>query len=239
MELPQTIFVELQDDVCSISLDSSGALLHRRGYRLATAKAPLHETLACAMLMASGWDKSSPLLDPFCGAGTIPIEAALLARETPPGIARRFAFMDWPIFDARGWEELKAAAGQQAGGAAPRIIASDRDKGAIRAAQANAERAGVADRIEFSCRAVSAIEPPPGPGWVVSNPPYGIRLAQSGDLRNLYAQFGKVLRAKCPGWQACVLSTGHRLTSSTGLSFDEGISLMNGGLQVKLAKCLV
>jgi putative N6-adenine-specific DNA methylase len=238
-ELPQTIFVELQDDACTIDLDSSGALLHRRGYRLATAKAPLRETLACAMLMASGWDKSSPLLDPFCGAGTIPIEAALLACGTAPGHARRFAFMDWPIFDARGWEELKAAAGREIAGAAPRIVASDRDAGAIRAAQANAERAGVAERIEFSCRSVSAIEPPAGPGWVVTNPPYGIRLAQSGDLRNLYAQFGKVLRAKCPGWQACALSTGRRLTSSTGLSFDEGMALMNGGLQVRLAKCQV
>ncbi|MCX5794288.1 MAG: class I SAM-dependent RNA methyltransferase [Elusimicrobia bacterium] len=235
----QLIDVRLDDDLCSISLDSSGDPLHKRGYRLALAKAPLRETLASAMLQASGWDGSSPLLDPFCGSGTIAIEAALLAGRMAPGQARRFAFMDWPDFDAACWEELKAAAAQQAVSETPRIIASDRDAGAIRAAQANAKRAGVADRIEFSCRAVSAIEPPLGPGWVVTNPPYGMRLKGSGDLRDLYAQFGKVLRAKCPGWHASVLATGPRLMASTGLRFEPGFSTMNGGLQVKLANCLV
>lgn len=235
-DLPQLIVVRLVDNLCTISIDSSGALLHRRGYRLATAKAPLRETLASGMVMASGWDTISPLLDPFCGSGTIPIEAALLAKRVPPGYARRFAFMDWPNFDSRFWDKLLADAGKAIVSAVPKIIASDRDAGAIQAAQANAERAGVADCIEFSCKAISAIDPPPGPGLVVTNPPYGVRLSKTKDLRNLYAQLGKVLRDKCSGWRVTMLCDSIQLIRSTGLEFDKGISMMNGGLKVRLVR---
>jgi len=235
-DLPQLIVVRLVDNLCTISIDSSGALLHRRGYRLATAKAPLRETLACAMVMASGWDGISPLLDPFCGSGTIPIEAALLARRVPPGYTRRFAFMDWPHFDSKFWNKLLAKAGKAIVSAIPKIIASDRDAGAIQAAQANAERAGVADCIQFSCKAISAIDPPSDPGWVVTNPPYGVRLRKTNDLRNLYAQLGKVLRTKCSGWHVTMLCGSTQLICSTGLEFDKGISMMNGGLKVRLVR---
>jgi len=238
-ELPQLIVVRLVDNLCTISMDSSGALLHRRGYRLATAKAPLRETLASAMVMASGWDTISPLLDPFCGSGTIPIEAALLARRCPAGYTRRFVFMDWPNFDSKFWDKLLADAGKAIVSDIPKIIASDRDAGAIQAAQANAERAGVADCIEFSCKAISAIDPPPGPGRVVTNPPYGVRLRKTNDLRNLYAQLGKVLRTRCPGWHVTVLCDRVQLIRSTGLEFDKGISMKNGGLKVRLVRCLV
>jgi putative N6-adenine-specific DNA methylase len=238
-ELPQLIVVRFVDNLCTVSIDSSGALLHRRGYRLATAKAPLRETLASATVMASGWDAISPLLDPFCGSGTIPIEAALLARKVPAGYGRRFAFMDWPHFDPRFWEKLLADAGKAIVSRIPDIIASDRDAGAIQAAQANAERAGVADCIEFSRKAISAIDPPPCPGWVITNPPYGVRLRKTKDLRNLYAQLGKVLRTRCSGWHVTLLCDSIQLVRSTGLEFDKGIPLMNGGLKVKLVRCLV
>jgi putative N6-adenine-specific DNA methylase len=238
-DLPQLIVVRLVDNLCTISIDSSGALLHRRGYRLATAKAPLRETLASAMVMASGWDKISPLLDPFCGSGTIPIEAALLARRVPAGYRRRFAFMDWPHFDSKFWDKLLADAGMAIVSDIPEIIGSDRDTGAIRAAQANAERAGVAGRIEFSARAISAIDPPSGPGWIITNPPYGVRVSKTNDLRNLYAQFGKVMRAKCPGWQVTMICDRVQFIRSTGLAFDKGIPTMNGGLKVRLIRCLV
>ncbi len=238
-DLPQLIVVRLVDNLCTLSMDSSGALLHRRGYRLATARAPLRETLASAMVMASGWDTVSPFLDPFCGSGTIPIEAALLARRVPTGYARRFAFMDWPNFDSKFWNELLADAGKAIVSAIPRIISSDRDAGAIQAAQANAERAGVADFIEFSRKAISAIDPPPYPGWVVTNPPYGVRLRKKNDLRNLYAQLGKVLRTRCSGWHVTILCDRVQLIRSTGLEFDRGISMMNGGLKVKLVRGLV
>ncbi len=238
-DLPQLIVVRLVDNLCTISIDSSGALLHRRGYRLATARAPLRETLASALVMASGWDKVSPLLDPFCGSGTIPIEAALLAGRVPAGFRRPFAFMDWPGFDSTYWEELLAKAAKAIVSDIPRIMGSDRDAGAIRAAQANAERAGLTGCIEFSARAISAIDPPPGPGWVVTNPPYGVRVSQTKDLRNLYAQFGKVMRAKCPGWWVTMVCDGVRLIRNTGLDFDQGIPTTNGGLKVRLVSALV
>ncbi len=161
----QIVVVRLFHDRCTVSLDASGALLHRRGYRLATAKAPLRETLAAALLLASGWDAQAvappPLLDPFCGAGTIPIEAARLALAIAPGRQRRFAFMDWLDFDAALWQNLLAEAEartrQRHAEIAGRLLiqASDRDAGAIAAAQANAERAGVAEVIDFACREIS------------------------------------------------------------------------------------
>jgi putative N6-adenine-specific DNA methylase len=239
MDLPQLIGVRLVDNLCTISIDSSGALLHRRGYRLATARAPLRETLASAMVMASGWNKIFPLLDPFCGSGTIPIEAALLAGRVPAGFRRGFAFMVWPHFDSKFWKELLADAGKAIVSDIPKIIGSDRDAGAVRGAQANAERAGVAGCIEFSRRAISAIDPPAGPGWVVTNPPYGVRVSQTKDLRNLYAQFGKVMRAKCPGWRVTMVCDKVQLIRNTGLDFNQGIQTMNGGLKVKMVRSLV
>ena len=237
--LPQRFVVRLARDVCTISADSSGELLHRRGYRLETAKAPLRETLAAAMLLAGGWERSAPLLDPFCGSGTIAIEAALLALGLPPGRNRRFAFMDWPGYDPARWQtHLDAArAGEQ--GARPVVQASDRDAGAIAIAQANAERAGVREAIEFTRRALSAIEPPPGPGWVVTNPPYGVRVSAGKDLRDLYAQVGNVLRAKTPGWHVAILCSDPRLLGQTGLKLDTSFSTVNGGITVRLARGIV
>jgi putative N6-adenine-specific DNA methylase len=235
------VIVRLVHDQCTVSLDTSGAPLFQRGYRLATAKAPLRETLAAGMVLASGWDCHSPLLDPFCGSGTVPIEAALLAQNIAPGRARRYAFMDWPDFDATVWARLLADAESQRLAPGPRLLASDRDAGAIAAAQANAERAGVAGDIEFTRCAVSSIAPPPGPGWIVTNPPYGVRVSENQDLRNLYAQFGHVLRAQCPGWQVAVLSSEDKLLHSTGLPFEpeHSLALVNGGLKVKLARGVV
>jgi putative N6-adenine-specific DNA methylase len=147
--------------------------------------------------------------------------------------------MNWPNFDSKSWGELVGHASKGVASDIPRMIASDRDAGAIEAARDNAVRAGVADCIEFACKAVSAIDPPPGPGWVITNPPYGVRLKKTNDLRNLYAQLGKVLRSKCPGWRLTLLCDRVQLIHSTGLEFDRGISMMNGGLKVRLLRCLV
>lgn len=233
---PQLVIARLVNDQCALSIDSSGALLHRRGYRLAVAKAPLRETLAAGMLLACGWDCGSPLLDPFCGSGTLAIEAALLARRFAPGRARRFAFMDWPEFDALLWKNLLAEAEAQITSFAPPIYASDRDAGAIQMAQANAERARVEADIQFSCRAVSAISPPAVPGWVVTNPPYGLRISTSKDLRDLYARLGDILRVRCPGWQAGILCNDLKLLGQTRLDLDTSFSLVNGGVRVYLAR---
>jgi putative N6-adenine-specific DNA methylase len=235
-DLPaQLVVVRLINNQCTLSIDTSGAHLHRRGYRKAVAKAPLRETLAAGLLMAAGWDGASPLLDPFCGSGTIPIEAALLARKIAPGRLRRFAFMDWPDTDPTQWQTLLNQADQAVLAGGPILQASDRDAGAIESARANAARAGVLDAIEFTQRAVSAIQPPRQPGWVVTNPPYGVRVRSAHDLRNLYEQFGKVLQLTCPGWHAAILGSDPVLLGHTRLKFDRNFSFNNGGIQVDLA----
>lgn len=237
--IPQLIFIRLSENRFAFWVDSSGVLLHRRGYRLATAKAPLRETLASAMLMAAEWDKAAPLLDPFCGSGTIAIEAALRARNIPPGSSRPFAFMRWPNFDRILWEAILEEGKKKERDRQLTIMASDRDQGAIQAARANAARAGVAEDIDFSCRAISGIKPPPGPGWIVTNPPYGVRLRSNQDLGRLYARFGKVLAGKCPGWKVTLLVSNKQLWRNTGLQFDRGVPLRNGGLKVNLVKAVV
>lgn len=236
----QLVVVRVFHDRCTVSIDSSGALLHRRGYRLATAKAPLRETLAAALLLASGWDPRAPLLDPMCGSGTIAIEGALLARRIAPGLRRSFAFIEWPELDGGLWERVLDEARSLVLPRAPAIIqGSDRDAGAIEGAIANAERAGVVDDIEFARRSISAIEPPPAPGWVVTNPPYGARVGERDRLRNLYSQLGKVLRAKCTGWNVALLSADSRLDSRVGIPLTTVLKTRNGGIAVRAATGVV
>jgi putative N6-adenine-specific DNA methylase len=230
----QAVMVRLFRDQCSISLDSSGALLHRRGYRLATAKAPLRETLAAALLHASGWEPTMPLIDPFAGSGTIPIEAALMARRIPPGRHRRFAFQRWPRWNAGDWDSLLAQADAQSLPRAPApIVASDRDAGAIRAALTNAERAGVGNDVMVQQRPLSALEPPPGRGALVTNPPYGVRVSERSELRDLFARLGQVARERLPGWSVTLLLPGWPLEKDTGLRFREIFSTSNGGIRVR------
>jgi putative N6-adenine-specific DNA methylase len=239
----QLFIVRLVHDEVTISADSSGALLHRRGYRQAVARAPLRETLAASMLLGSGWDATTPLADPMCGSGTIPIEAAMMARRMAPGIdhgsgaSRQFAFMGWPGFDDNAWKQRTAAA---IAASAPRspvpIIGADRDAGAIVAATSNAARAGVADDIEWHQQSISALELPPGPGLVVSNPPYGIRLGDTAPLRNLYAQLGKMLRARAPGWTVALLSADRALERQVGVGFTDVFRTSNGGIPVRLVR---
>jgi putative N6-adenine-specific DNA methylase len=236
----QLVVVRVFHDRCSISVDSSGALLHRRGYRLATAKAPLRETLAAALLLASDWDPRAPLMDPMCGSGTIAIEGALLARRIAPGLRRSFAFVEWPELDRSLWERVLDEARALILPKAPAIIlGSDRDAGAIEAAIANAERAGVTADIELSRRAISAIAPPPVPGWVVTNPPYGARVGERDRLRNLYSQLGNVLRAKCAGWTLALLSADAHLDSRLGVPLETSLRTRNGGIPVHLATGVV
>jgi len=232
----QLIVVRLVNDECTISIDSSGELLHRRGYRLATAKAPLRETLAASLLIAAGWNKIDPLLDPFCGSGTIPIEAALLAKGIPPGYSRKFAFMLWPNYDKSIWEKLLTTIPKKLSNELPIIQASDRDAGAIEMSIANAKRAGVEDFIEFNCEAVSSISPPPMPGFMVTNPPYGFRVNSNKDLRNLYAQFGNVTRSHCMNWNIAILCSDLNLLNQTRLKLDTSLRFNNGGIGVYLGK---
>jgi putative N6-adenine-specific DNA methylase len=236
----QLIIVRLMRDVCTISVDSSGALLHQRGYRRALAKAPLRETIAAALLLASGWRGDTPLIDPLCGSGTIPIEAALLARGIAPGIAsadltpRAFAFERWPHFDGPTFDELVHAARAGVRAAYVPIIAADRDGGAIAAAQANAQRAGVAYDIEFRRARLQDLEPIPGTGHVITNPPYGVRVGDRRALRTLYATLGGTIAATLPGWNVTLLAADDALAAATGLPLVERLATRNGGIPVRL-----
>ena len=213
----QRVVVRVKRDVVHVRVDSSGDPLHVRGWRQDPAKMPLRETLAAGVLHRSGWDGASPLIDPCCGSGTIAIEAALQACGAPPHAAERpFPMRHWPQFEPGTWASVtgeatakaEAAKAKGAGEAAPPIIASDRDAGAVRAARENAARAGVEHLIDFRNAPLSDLQPPSSSGavgTVVSNLPWGIRSWSKGDLRNLHAALGNVCRRRLPGWGLAVL----------------------------------
>jgi putative N6-adenine-specific DNA methylase len=237
----QLLVVRLFRDVCTVSVDASGELLHQRGYRQALARAPLRETIAAAMLLRSGWSGEQPLVDPMCGSGTIPIEAALIARRIPPGLAstghrpRAYAFEQWPGFEAALWTGIVDAARARirpATGAV--IVAADRHGGAITATAANAERAGVAADLTLLRQPLSSLVPPAGVGHLVTNPPYGVRVGEKRELGALYAALGAIARDRLPGWQVSLLSADDRLAAATALPLQELLTTRNGGIAVRL-----
>lgn len=231
----QLFVVRFVHDVCTVSADSSGALLHLRGYRQQLAKAPLRETIAAAVLLGAGWSGDVPLVDPMCGSGTIPIEAARIARRIAPGRDRTFAFLHWPEANTGAWSTLLADALSRELAHAPVSIAGfDRDEGAIAAAHANAERAGVLDDVQFIAQPISALAAAEAPGLIVSNPPYGVRVGEKDRLRNLYAQIGNVARRQRGGWTLALLSADRALERQTALDFEERFATRNGGIPVRL-----
>ncbi len=233
-ETGQLVIVRLDRDECTVSMDSSGALLHMRGYRRATAKAPMRETIAATMLLACEWRAEESLFDPFCGSGTIPIEGAMIARRIPPGLDRVFAFQQWPCVEAGLWSRMKREAEAEIleSVAAP-IVGSDRDEGAIRAATENAKRAGVENDVEFVTSPVSEAAVDAPPGWVVTNPPYGVRIGTSRELRNLYARLGHVMRERFVGWKLAFLSADHALETQLHLELETLFRTTNGGIPVR------
>jgi putative N6-adenine-specific DNA methylase len=176
-------YVHVADDgQASVGVDASGDSLHLRGYRVAQTAAPLRETLAAAVLLATDWRGDAPLLDPMCGSGTIAIEAALLATRTAPGLARRFGFERWPAFDRAAWDRLRDEARDLVRPAPAPIFGRDRDPAAVAAARRNAAAAGVA--VDWSVADVRDIQPLDPPAVLVTNPPYGERLDASRDVWN-------------------------------------------------------
>jgi putative N6-adenine-specific DNA methylase len=237
----QLFVVRILRDVCTVSADASGAPLYMRGYRQALARAPLRETLAAALLIAARWPGDVPLLDPLCGSGTIAIEGALMARGIPPALAnpghlpRRFRFMDWPGFAAAEFaaavERAIAAIRPHAG--AP-ILASDRNAGAIRAATANAERAGVRGDIEFTVRALADLCVPGPRGWLVTNAPYGVRAGDDASNRELAREFGRHVGSTLAGWTVAALTADNAMRGALGPGAVERIATRNGGIPVRL-----
>ncbi len=231
----QRIIVRVQRDQVTLSADASGGALHRRGYRQATAKAPLRETLAAGMLLGCGWRPGDPLVDPMCGSGTIPIEAAMIAKQMAPGQARRFAAEEWRTLPPELFRIARERAKARALPTAPASIeASDRDAGAIAATLANAERAGVATDLTCSEAPISALPMHAGAGWLVTNPPYGVRVGEPERLRSLYASLGTSLVTKRPGWSLAMLSANPLLAGQVGMTFVEHWHASNGGIDVKL-----
>jgi putative N6-adenine-specific DNA methylase len=226
--------VRLDDDLCTISVDTSGAPLHRRGHKQAVNAAPMRETLASLFLRACGYTGAEPVLDPMCGSGTFPIEAAEIACGLAPGRSRSFAFERLAIFDPADWAAAK-------GEIVPRetrfrFHGSDRDAGAIAMAESNAARAGVSAITAFSQAPVSALARPDGPpGLVIVNPPYGTRLGDAAALRPLHAALGDALKARFAGWRVGLVTTEPALASATGLPFGPpGPWVPHGGLKVRL-----
>ena len=252
----QLLLARFERDVCTVSADASGELLHRRGYRVAVSRAPLRETLAAALLLAAGFDGALPLIDPLCGSGTIALEAALIARRRAPGIARTFAFQRWPDFDAGAFAQLVIAARAQELPRAPALIAaSDLDAGAIAAARENARRAGLDSDVLFEQRGLADLTPRAGPGLCATNPPYGKRVGAAGagggvatgtgagaamgaasdaeaDLHQLWRALGDLLRTRLPGFSLAVLSPDPRLAKAARLTFRTLLRTQNGGLPI-------
>jgi putative N6-adenine-specific DNA methylase len=236
----QLFVVRVVRDEFEISADTSGELLHMRGYRQAVAKAPLRETLAAALLLGVGYDGTRPLLDPFCGSGTIPIEGALIARNIAPGLRRDFAIERWPSFYPPIAKAIREEAhSRQRPMPSATITGADRDAGAIAAAVANAERANVARDVVFVERALSAMERLPAGGLIVTNPPYGVRVGKGADVRDLFAQFGHVARDKAIGSTVAMYLPDANLGRQTRLQLETLYKTSNGGLPVAAVRASV
>jgi 23S rRNA G2445 N2-methylase RlmL len=231
------VYVHLFQNRCTVLLDTSGDSLHKRGWRRFQGRAPLAETLASAVVLASGWDRRSPLVDPFCGSGTILIEAAMIAANMAPGVFReRFGFERWPGHDAPAWTALREEV--RARGAFPKKLVlrgMDSDRDAIDGARENAAFVGCAANVAFECAPIERFEPKKGwNAWLVTNVPYGERIGDERDLMPLFERFGALLRERCHGWHLAILSGNENLSRALGIDFARRMALQNGSIECQL-----
>lgn len=226
--------VRIDDDLCTISLDATGEALHKRGHKPAVGKAPMRENLAALFLRQCGYEGTEPVVDPMCGSGTFPIEAAEIASGLYPGRSRGFAFEGLAGFDRAAFAALKA--GGQPRTPEARFYGFDRDAGAVRNAADNAERAGVGAWCHFTRQAISDLEPPEGPpGLVIVNPPYGERIGNRRLLFSVYGALGKTLQERFGGWRVGLVTSDGGLAKATGLPWLPSDSpVAHGGLKVTL-----
>ncbi|MBQ7634413.1 MAG: RNA methyltransferase [Bacteroidaceae bacterium] len=227
--------IHAAEGLCTLSLDSSGESLHLRGYRVASVEAPLNEVLAAGMILLSGWKGDTDFYDPFCGSGTLLVEAALIAKGIAPGLFRKkFAFENWPDFDpdllSRIYEDDSLERDF-----AHHIYGFDRDIAAVKAAERNAKSAGVSDVITVEERDISSFVQPAEPGIMVTNPPYGDRLPSQG-LLDLYATLGERLKNAFTGGTAWVISSREELLRKIGMRHSVRYQLFNGKLDCDLRK---
>jgi len=216
-------------------LDTSGEPLFKRGYRRQTAEAPLRENLAAGLLRLAQWQPGTPLLDPMCGSGTIAIEAALIALDIAPGLKRSFGFQKLGWYDGSAWQKIKQAAQRRARTVAPAgIWARDIDDTAMHQCYVNIDAAGVAGAMVVEQIDVLTGPAPAREGLIVANPPYGVRLAGSHALADLYPRLGDALKQRFAGWTAYLLSGDVRLPKLIGLKASRRTPLFNGALECRL-----
>lgn len=219
----------------TLYLDTSGEPLFKRGLRQGTTEAPLRENLAAGILKLAGWTREQVLLDPMCGGGTIPIEAAMMALEIAPGLSRHFAFVRRKHFDAKLWSRLcEDRRAQQYDKADAAIYASDRDARAVRVAEANLATAGLAGSVRLAQADILALSAPANTGLIVTNPPYGVRIGDEGRLAAFYPRLGDALKRRFPEWTAYLFTDDLRLPNLIGPAPSRRIPLFNGALECRL-----
>ena len=225
-------FIDERD--IQIFIDTSGEALFKRGYRQDTGEAPMRENLAAGLLLLAGYDGTQPFQDPFCGSGTIVIEAAWIATRRAPGLMRRFGFEKLKNFDAALWKKLQHEAETQIRPAPASISGSDNDRYMIRAAVANAQAAEVDTFIRFEVKDAQDTRPNGEGGILISNPPYGVRLAEVQALQALYPQLGAWLKQHYAGWLAGMFTGDRDMPKFMRLSPKRKIPLYNGNLDCRL-----
>jgi putative N6-adenine-specific DNA methylase len=231
--------LHIYKDKAVLSLDSSGDSLHKRGYRPILTKAPLNESLAAAIVLLTGWKGDTPFVDPMCGSGTLPIEAAWIALRRPPGLTRKhFGFQGWMDYDVKLWTELRDEARRSVLKQLPSpVMGSDVRKDAVSFSRGNARAAGIGHLIDFEVKAISDFVPPDGaPGTIICNPPYGERIGEEKDLKPLYRTIGDVLQKRCSGWTAFVFSGNASLAKCIGITPAARIPLFNGKIPCQLLR---
>lgn len=227
-----TIEVGLLKDIATLTIDTSGAGLHKRGYREAASEAPLKETLAAAMVDLSFWNPDRILMDPFCGSGTIPIEAAMIGRNMAPGLRRKFASEDWPMIPKKLWSQAREEAEEAIDRSKDfRILASDIDGRVLRTARNNARLAGVEDFIAFQTLPVSEIRSRKKYGCIITNPPYGERIGEKKEVEQLYREMGQVF-GQLDTWSFYVITSHEGFEGLFGRRADRKRKLYNGRLKV-------
>lgn len=230
------INLHISETACSVSIDSSGDSLHRRGYRTGTREAPINEVLAAGMILMTGWTGETLFLDPMCGSGTILIEAAMIAANMPPlGLRRTFGFQHWPNFDAPLWNKIKKEAQAAIRKPAFPILGYDKDPRALGVADKNIFAAGLEQSISLERKKFETLEPPPGPGIAVFNPPYEERMI-TGDINELYKNIGDQLKQAFAGYDAWIISANMEALKHIGLRPSKKINLFNGPLACKFQR---
>jgi putative N6-adenine-specific DNA methylase len=232
------INVHIAKNQCTVSLDLAGTGLHRRGYRRDPTVAPLKETLAAGLVAMTGWDRQTHFVDPMCGSGSLPVEAALLASNTAPGLlSPNFGFQRWLDFDASVWQELLEEAKQDQQLIPDNLIfGSDRERKAVELARRNAESSGVGKKVRWSQHDFAKLEPPAAKGTLICNPPYGERIGEEAKLEAFYGKIGDTLKQNWKGWTAWVFTGNLPLSKRIGLKPSRRIVLFNGPIECRLLK---